>query len=849
MADSSFDKAKDEFEKMQQNAAKMLDLQKQLEKGISGYAVALKDIYKTEQDILHTKQKRAQAEKDLADYEKSIADKRARWLALTKSKNAETAKLAAERVAKLEEEVNIRKANVKLLGLEVDKQEKHVETLKKAVKESNKLKSIASSTGNFVKKWGFDKLKEYGVFEMDKEIRNAARSMGVGNKQFKSFSRNLERAGDTTINMGVSTKQLAKLQQGYSEEIGRSVQLSKEGLVAMAGMAEGTGLGEQFAIGMAGAMDTFGGSVENSAKLVEETMNMAGDMGVNSAKAAKSLQSNLKLAQKYNFKGGVKGLARMSTEALKLKLDLDGIAGLADKVFRPEGAVEMAAKLQTMGGAFAQMADPMQLMFKARNDFEGFAKDIGKATSEFVAFNEKTGTFDIKGGLAADRMREIANMTGLGVDKLQEMAVAQKRIETIGAITPISFSKEDDELIGTMAKMSEDGEWKVNVGGVDKEVSKLQKSDLERLRKEKATLEERAKQSRTAMEDLNDIKESFQQLLIPVAQALKTNFAEPLKKLLGDEEFKNSLREFAETAADLVGGLAKFIIENPGKAIAAALTTWAGSKIFKGLTWIANGRLLGMGFNSVASAGGGGGGGGISDLLDFIPGRKGAKFKAGRKAIKKYGSAKAARAARGSSKGMFSGLGKVSKFGKVAKLGGALSIASAGLDAFNNFTDDDLSAGDAFWKTLDQNKFTAIGAALAPFTGGASLAIGGALDAIVPTIGNYNAKGSQGNVEGWVNDGIIRFNPKDKFMMVNDGVMAASTSEGQLDKLVNNEVHHTFDDIKISVTIDANGIDKDMANQLIDDKTFIRSLNVKLKEEAAMAISGGILNPNPKTYA
>ena len=132
------------------------------------------------------------------------------------------------------------------------------------------------------------------------------------------------------------------------------------------------------------------------------------------------LSKNLKFAQRYKFKGGVKGLAKMSSEALKLWLDLDGIAGLADKVFRPEGAIEMAAKLQTMGGAFAQMANPMELMFKARNDFAGFAKDIGKATSEFVEYNAEQGTFDIKGGLAADRMREIANMTGLGVDKLQD---------------------------------------------------------------------------------------------------------------------------------------------------------------------------------------------------------------------------------------------------------------------------------------------------------------------------------------------------------------------------------------------------------------------------------------------
>ena len=82
---------------------------------------------------------------------------------------------------------------------------------------------------------------------------------------------------------------------------------------------------------------------------------------------------------------------------------MEGIAGLAEKVMRPEGAVETAALLTTMGGEFAKLGDPFQLMFKARNDFASFSKDIGKATSEFVEYNKQTGAFEIKGGLARDR--------------------------------------------------------------------------------------------------------------------------------------------------------------------------------------------------------------------------------------------------------------------------------------------------------------------------------------------------------------------------------------------------------------------------------------------------------------
>ena len=72
--------------------------------------------------------------------------------------------------------------------------------------------------------------------------------------------------------MGIQTKDLAKAQQSYSEEIGRSVILSEEGLVAMGEMAKGTGLGADGAAMMASEMDKFGMSVTGSRDLVEETV-------------------------------------------------------------------------------------------------------------------------------------------------------------------------------------------------------------------------------------------------------------------------------------------------------------------------------------------------------------------------------------------------------------------------------------------------------------------------------------------------------------------------------------------------------------------------------------------------
>ena len=99
-------------------------------------------------------------------------------------------------------------------------------------------------------------------------------------------------------------------------------------------------------------------------------------------------------------------------------------------------------------------------------------------------------------------------------------------------------------------------------------------------------------------------------------------------------------------------------------------------------------------------------------------------------------------------------VGRLAKFGGAAmkglgKLAVPLTVASVAYDGFQNFTDDNLTGGEAAMKTLDQNKGlaagAAIGAALAAPTAGVSLVIGpligGLADILLPTIGTYGDEG------------------------------------------------------------------------------------------------------------
>lgn len=115
-----------------------------------------------------------------------------------------------------------------------------------------------------------------------------------------------------------------------------------------------------------------------------------------------------------------------------------------------------------------------------------------------------------------------------------------------------------------------------------------------------------------------------------------------------------------------------------------------------------------------------GGGGGMFDMFGGGGGKGGGFGRVG-KAFKGGGF-----------KGAGKALGRMAKGSKLAKGAGLLSLLSAGVDLGTNLSDENRSVGNALGKTLDQNKFTALGAGIGALFGGVGAipgaAIGGLLD-------------------------------------------------------------------------------------------------------------------------
>ncbi len=855
--------ADNKFDNVAKSLAEQEALQNKVNNSAAEYIKAIKEIGLLEQNL--TKLKKNQAEMD-ADAVKSAEAKtkaQEEYNAAVESGNDEQISAAKKKLAAAKKEekaaagiASYNQTQTKQLSQQLAQQKQIVKQANLANMAYKKAGQIWNNLPGLAQKF-YGTIKNLAAVQMSKDIKQAELSMGVLGGQSKFFSGTISKASESTIKLGVGIGELAKGAAGYSNEIGRSVMLSEAGYRAMADMAKGTTLGMQGAAQMAGDMDRFGLSVQMSRDAIQETVDIAHSMGVNAEKAIKGLGKNLKIANTFHFKGGVKGMAEMAVYAEKMKVDIGSVAGMAGKVFRPEGAVEMAAQLQTMGGSFARLGNPFELMFKARNDFGAFTKEVAGAAAELAQFNEDSGEFEIS-GLQLDRMRELAKITGINEEQLSEMAKAGARFNEIESMVPSAFNEEDKQLISSLAE-KKDGEWKVNINGDSLRIDELSATMVKAYKDEQKTLSERAVQAQTFDDAFNNLVNQFQSVLLPFVESLNTYFVGALKDFqekLITGGWIDKLKAVAKDVGEFVVGIGKLAVSfvdtfGIGGTLAAVI---GGTLFLNGAKWLANGVTLGMGFNSVASAGGGGG---ITDML-------GKNSKLGKiKRLHKVAKGAKSVAALSSAKGLAAkSAGKM-----IGKFGAPLAALTEGVFEYNKRKEEGQSTaksargagvkgvGAGVGALAGAKGGAMAGAAIGALFGGVGAVPGAFIGGLIGSVGGAFAGGYLGDKanEGidamGVDDAVIRFNPKDKIVQMNDGLVA-STDKGKINDLVGGggtkKVKVKFDKLEIGGKIELNMPGGNVTNiNLANEPEFVRKLSTMIQEQLRTNLAGGKLSPNP----
>lgn len=825
------------------------ELRKRIAESSAEYLKILKDI-----KAMH---------KNIATVEKERAKKAKLILDLTNDYNAARNRGDQAEMDRLEEIIELEKIKHKILEDEVDTMNKSLIVMTKVAKETSKLgKSMAFLTQakndvvgitNAIK-FGYGKMKNWaGLFDMDKSIRMATLNMGLLNKRGQVFRTNIKDAANSTIDFGVGIKELAQIHATYSDELGRSMFLGESGLKAIGDLSVATNLGAEASARMTSDFELQGMSAERTAKFVEDTMNDASRMGLNATKVIKNIQQNMKLLNRYNFRGGVKGLKAMAETATKLGIDMNSVAAMADKLFDIEGAIDMSSQLQVLGGAWSNLADPFHLMYLARNDMNGLTDEIAKAASQSAKFNSETKQFEVS-ALEMHRLRKVAEQTGMDYETLATAAKNAAKFTNIRKQIHYNFDKDTKEFIENTAQINENGEAYIKIDGHPKllnQLNALDKQAIDASIREKKSLAQRAEASQTFDERLSNLIMQVKQLLLPVLEGIDKGLRPIVDKFssaLKDKKFRESMEKIGEVIGTAVGIVGKFMYEHPVWSVALF-------GMFELGKWYLNGKALGLGFNSVASVDGGGG------ILD---GLTGGKSTAGRRGIiGAFGNNKLTKGLFGS-KGMFGkfgstkgGTGLIPSLGKGLRVGSLAGLLGIGSELGRGMMDDPNSTGG---KMLGIGGSAASGAALGAMIGsvipGLGTAVGGLIGGgaglLKGLYDEYYSEDARQKPVTRLNDGII-FNDRDKFLKMNDGSMIAGTNvNGNKDlakaiggdklsdtvKIEFGDIHFKFDELKIT-SPGHPGLSVDVLN----DPVFIRNLTRMIHVETEKVIDGGKVKP------
>lgn len=401
-------------------------------------------------------------------------------------------------------------------------------------------------------------------YDIDEAVRKTSMSLGLSAGRMNALSQRTQNVANHFASIGLSSTDAINGQAAFSEEVGRTVMLSEEAMINMGNLAQQAGLSTSEIGGMVGQMELFGlGSVE-AMKSIEGIRDTAQGMGINSGKVIKKVQQNMGLLNKLNFKGGVQGLGKMAAYSEKFKMDMSALAESARAVWSPEGAIEAASSLQTLGGGFSKLADPFKLMFDARNDPEKYAEGITESLTGIAKF--KDGQFGVS-AYEMQRLDEAGKSLGFSGEQMKEMAIQKAKMDKIGGGLNMFSDPKDREMLAGMVEFDKNGKAIID-GKALSEMSDLEKQKLVDNEKQRKL---QAEDAISARQQWEGIKNQMTSTFLPIIDGISKLIEGPLKDI------------------------SSFIKESPKLAAGIALGAMV---IGKAAEWYIKGVQLGYGFNA-----------------------------------------------------------------------------------------------------------------------------------------------------------------------------------------------------------------------------------------------------------
>ena len=320
-----------------------------------------------------------------------------------------------------------------------------------------------------------------------------------------------------------------------------------------------------------------GVGLEQMGEQLEGSVNYIRSIGGNTKAIMSDVAKNMDQMNRYQFQGGVEGMAKMAAKASMLRVDMSATLNFADSLFSPDKAIEVASAFQRLGVASGDLVDPFQLMNQSINDPSGLQDSLAKVAKQFTYFDEETKTFKInpQGVLT---LREMEDQAGIAKGTLSKMGLAAAELdERLSAINQAGLtigSEEDKQYLANIATM-QDGKYMVKLeDGTKKELAELTQPEFDKLIEQQKTGPKTLEEIAFAQLDIDKatlaavggLREAFVQGITSPKQVTKgiAGAQRAAKTVLGEtsDAFKaKDFRDLSEGVLTTLGDVAKDLKE------------------------------------------------------------------------------------------------------------------------------------------------------------------------------------------------------------------------------------------------------------------------------------------------
>jgi hypothetical protein len=385
--------------------------------------------------------------------------------------------------------------------------------------------------------------------EVEKGATDVAHIFGQGREQITGIKAAMAEAVTSVTLLGGGFNDIVNIQKDISQTLGTNLILNSQSYDKLFATTQVTGRG---AIELTKSFKDAGYSVYAIGDQMQKVMDVSRSIGVNGVTVSKQVVENMSSMNQYNFQGGVEGMAKMAAQAVNLRIDMKDTLAIANRLFDPEQAIDMASAMQRLGVAQGDLLDPLKLMDLAQNDPAELQNQIAKMSKSFTQLKADGTGFEIMPG-AKRQLIEIEKAMQLPTGQLSKMALAagdldlkMSRIKFSDGITDESTQK----LIANMAEMK-DGQYKVTYTDAE---GKVQEKNVTELKPEDIKALEEASKPKS-MEDI-----------------AKEQLTTSVKMQKDIESIKN------RTGYGLAGTKSVTMAENAGREMSGAVSKFASGK-------------------------------------------------------------------------------------------------------------------------------------------------------------------------------------------------------------------------------------------------------------------------------